>query len=66
VYGFNTAEYVPFKSANTGGRIVYYTEDQIVNLEDVIANNNQNVKIPNDLFLRGLLQIKLIRKLSIY
>lgn len=53
VYGFNTSESVPFRSATGGGRCVYYTEDQTVNLDDVINNNNQNVKIPNDLSLRA-------------
>ena len=53
VYGFNTSESVPFRSASGGGRCVYYNEDQTVNLDDVINNNNQNVKIPNDLSLRG-------------
>jgi hypothetical protein len=54
VYGFNTAEYLPFKSVATGGRMVYYTDDKVVSLDDVIANNNQNVKIPSDIVLKGL------------
>lgn len=33
---------------NGSGRAVFYTEDHVVDLIDLIATNNQTVKIPND------------------
>lgn len=60
MYGFNAAEFVPFRSASGGGRTVYYTDDQSINLDDVININNQNVKIPNDIVIKGILFIIII------
>lgn len=42
VYGFSASEPMPFRAANLvggtgGGRSIYYTEEQVVDLEEVIV-----------------------------
>jgi len=32
---------------------VFYTDDQVLNLDDIIQNNNQTVKVPNEMSLRA-------------
>lgn len=53
IYGFTSMDQVPFKCAtstggNGSGRSIFYSDDQIVDLIDLISINNQSVKIPND------------------
>ena len=58
IYGFESYEQVPFKcltstGGNGSGRSLYYTEDQVVDLNDLISVNNQTVKLPNDFVING-------------
>jgi hypothetical protein len=58
IYGFDSFEQVPYKcTTSTGGtgsgRCLYYTEDQIVDLNELISVNNQTVKLPNDFVING-------------
>lgn len=38
---------------NSNGRSIYYTEDQIIDLNDVISANNKSIKLPNDFVING-------------
>jgi len=42
---------------NSSGRSIYYTEDQIVELNDLISVNNRSIKLPNDFLINGLNEI---------
>lgn len=44
---------MPFRSATSGGRTLYFTDDQVLNLDDIIQSNNQTVKVPNEMSLRA-------------
>lgn len=53
IYGFTSTDQVPFRCAtstggNGSGRSLFYSDEQIVDLIDLISINNQSVKIPND------------------
>lgn len=50
LYGFSSAEHIPFRFASGGGRELHYTEDREMDLTEVI--NNANVKFPLDVSLR--------------
>jgi len=58
IYGFQTMDQVPFRCAtstggNGSGRSVFYVEEQVVDLIDLISTNNQTVKIPNDFVIHA-------------
>lgn len=58
VYGFHTTDPAVFKSTtmtggNSSGRSIVYTEDQMIDLNDVIAVNNKSIKLPNDFVINA-------------
>ncbi len=58
IYGFQSLDTIPFRCAtstggNGSGRSVYYTEEQVVDLNELISVNNQTVKLPNDFVING-------------
>ena len=58
IYGFEACEQVPFRcTTSTGGngsaRTLYYPEEQVVDLNELISVNNQTVKLPNDFVING-------------
>lgn len=50
LYGFSSAEHIPFRFASGGGRELHYTEDKEMDLAEVISNTN--VKFPLDVSVR--------------
>ena len=58
IYGFDSYEQTPFRcttstGGNGSGRTIYYAEDQIVDLNDLINQNNQTLKLPNDFVINA-------------
>ncbi|CAF0770535.1 unnamed protein product [Brachionus calyciflorus] len=58
IYGFNTNDPIPFRcstmtGSNASGRCVFYVDDQIVDLNDVITTNNSTIKLPNDFVINA-------------
>jgi hypothetical protein len=58
VYGFYSNDRVPFRSLSSvggtgAGRCLYYQEDQVLDLNDLINTNNSSVKLPNDFVING-------------
>lgn len=58
IYGFQSLDQIPFRCAtstggNGSGRSIYYTEEQIVDLNDLVTVNNQTVKLPNDFVINA-------------
>jgi hypothetical protein len=45
---------------NSSGRSIYYTEDQILDLNDVISANNKSIKLPNDFVINGNLFLTIL------
>ncbi len=35
------------------GRSIYYSEEQVIDLNDVISVNNKSIKLPNDFVING-------------
>lgn len=59
IYGFYSNDQIPFRATtstggNASGRCIYYVEDQVVDLNEIISVNNSSVKIPNDLVINGM------------
>lgn len=38
---------------NGGGRCVFYVDDQILDLNEVISVNNSSIRLPNDFVING-------------
>jgi transcription initiation factor TFIID subunit 6 len=51
-------EAVPFRcltssGGNGSGRCIYFSEEKMLNLNEIISSNNQNIKIPNDFVINA-------------
>ncbi|XKL65897.1 hypothetical protein PGB90_009317 [Kerria lacca] len=51
LYGFSSADHIPFRFASGGGRELHYTEDKEIDLSDVVYNTT--VKFPLDVSVRS-------------
>ncbi|KAK7598055.1 hypothetical protein V9T40_006290 [Parthenolecanium corni] len=51
LYGFSSAEHIPFRFASGGGRELHYTEDKELDLNDVVLNST--IKYPLEASVRS-------------
>ncbi|XP_065207636.1 transcription initiation factor TFIID subunit 6 [Planococcus citri] len=51
LYGFSSAEHIPFRFASGGGRELHYTEDKEMDLTDIVYNTN--IKFPLETAVRS-------------
>lgn len=51
LYGFTSADYVPFRNASGGGRDLHFTDDKELDLDDITAK--QLPKLPIQMSLKG-------------
>ena len=56
IYGFNSFDSTPFRCVTGPGassKTIYFAEDQLLDLNELISANNTSIKLPNDLVINA-------------